>query len=157
MTTYVEHQHTNPDGQTVTIWLHEKFDRASIGAWASIGAGARIGAWARIGDRTSIGAWARIGEGASIGADDDTLFPIYIASLPDGPKNYCITITAKTMAIGCQIHPLADWFAFDDERILEMDGRKALVFWRRYKRLLLAIAADAGWLSADALAPSEVA
>ena len=45
------------------------------------------------------------------------------------------------MQIGCQLHPLADWAAFDDARIVEMDGRNALRFWRQYKAALLAMAA----------------
>jgi carbonic anhydrase/acetyltransferase-like protein (isoleucine patch superfamily) len=41
---------------------------ASIGARASIGAGAHIGAWAHIGTGANIGARASIGTGANIGA-----------------------------------------------------------------------------------------
>ena len=46
---------------------------------------------------------------------------------------YPITYTADIMQIGCKRHPIKDWAEFDDARILEMDGKKALKFWRKYK------------------------
>jgi hypothetical protein len=39
------------------------------------------------------------------------------------------------MSIGCQQHPISEWFGFDDGRIAEMDC-KALEFWRRWKPIL---------------------
>ena len=44
------------------------------------------------------------------------------------------------MRIGCQMHPLSDWAAFDDRRIAEMDGVHALRFWRQHKSALLTLA-----------------
>jgi len=46
---------------------------------------------------------------------------------------YPITYTADTMQIGCRRHPIGEWAEFDDARILEMDGKAALKFWRKYK------------------------
>jgi len=50
-----------------------------------------------------------------------------------------ITIWDEHMQIGCEFHSLADWFSFDDHRILEMDGKTALKFWRNWKKPLRAI------------------
>ena len=46
---------------------------------------------------------------------------------------YPIAYTAEVLQIGCQRHPIADWWAFDDHKILAMDGKKALTFWREMK------------------------
>ena len=44
------------------------------------------------------------------------------------------------MRIGCQLHSLADWATFTNREIVEMDGTDALLFWRRHKAMLLALA-----------------
>ena len=48
-----------------------------------------------------------------------------------------VTYTATHMQIGCQLHPLSDWWAFDDEQIGDMD-RKALGWWAKAKPVLRA-------------------
>ena len=48
-------------------------------------------------------------------------------------EDYPITYTAEILQIGCQKHSIADWWMFDDKCILEMDGKTALKFWRKYK------------------------
>ena len=50
-------------------------------------------------------------------------------------ETYQVTYTADVMQIGCQRHPIADWWAFDDARINEMDSR-ALEFWAKFKPIL---------------------
>jgi len=120
-------------------------DWARIGDGTIIGDGARIGNWARIGDGAEIGNEARIGDWARIGSDNKTLYPVYIAPLPNGPKDYYITITKTTLTIGCEMHSLSDWWDFDDKRIMEMDGKKALKYWREYKDFIFKAAALHGW------------
>ena len=51
---------------------------------------------------------------------------------------YRVFILEKHMQIGCELHTIADWQAFDDRRIAEMDGKDALKFWRENKAKLLA-------------------
>ena len=46
---------------------------------------------------------------------------------------YAITYTSEIMQIGCERHSFDDWWSFDDKRILEMDGKSALKFWRYSK------------------------
>ena len=55
-----------------------------------------------------------------------------------------VTILDLHMQIGCELHALADWAAYDDKRIAEMDGRNAMRFWRAHKDVLLSLAASAG-------------
>ena len=55
-----------------------------------------------------------------------------------------VTILDSHMQIGCELHALADWAAYDDRRIAEMDGRNAMRFWRAHKDALLSLAAIAG-------------
>lgn len=51
-----------------------------------------------------------------------------------------VTYTATHMQIGCQLHPLSDWWAFDDEQIGRMDPR-ALKWWAVWKPILQTIIA----------------
>ena len=46
---------------------------------------------------------------------------------------YPIIYTSDVMQIGCERHQINEWREFDDARILEMDGKSALKFWRKYK------------------------
>ncbi len=48
-------------------------------------------------------------------------------------EDYSITYTAKHMQIGCEKHEIKEWWDFDDKRILDMDGKSGLKFWRKYK------------------------
>ncbi len=49
---------------------------------------------------------------------------------------YPITYTAEIMQIGCERRAIDDWWGFDDQAILEMDGKTALKFWRENKEFL---------------------
>ena len=57
---------------------------------------------------------------------------------------YPVTILDQHMQIGCELHSLADWEAFDDRRIAEMGGVKSSRFWRDHKDALLGLARGAG-------------
>ena len=46
---------------------------------------------------------------------------------------YPIAYTSEVLQIGCQRHKISDWWEFDDRCIAEMDGKKALQFWREWK------------------------
>ncbi|MNR52428.1 hypothetical protein D3C85_1722750 [compost metagenome] len=48
---------------------------------------------------------------------------------------WTVTYTATHMQIGCQLHTLAEWWAFSDEEISRMDSR-ALDWWRIWKQIL---------------------
>ena len=50
-----------------------------------------------------------------------------------------VTVFDAHMLIGCQMHSLDDWAAFDDRQIAAMDGAHALRFWRQHKTKLLAL------------------
>ena len=63
----------------------------------------------------------------------------HVRSLQCG--TYAVTYTADRMQIGCQNHAITDWWCFDDRRILEMDGRAALEWWRVWKPILQMIIA----------------
>ena len=54
-------------------------------------------------------------------------------------EEYQVTYTKEALQIGCQQHPISDWWEFDDRAILEMDGKKALKFWRENKNLIRSI------------------
>lgn len=46
-----------------------------------------------------------------------------------------VTYTATHMQIGCQLHALTEWWAFNDEDISRMDS-KALAWWSVWKPIL---------------------
>ena len=57
---------------------------------------------------------------------------------------YSVTILDSHMQIGCKLYALAEWVAFTDAEIAEMDRAGALEFWRAHKAALLALAASDG-------------
>ena len=50
-------------------------------------------------------------------------------------ETWPITYTAEVMQIGCEKHPIADWWAFDDGRIALMDS-EALEWWKKWKPVI---------------------
>ena len=58
--------------------------------------------------------------------------------------HWTVTILDAHMQIGCELHSLAEWAEFDDARIVAMDGRDALRFWRDHKDALLSLARSCG-------------
>jgi len=71
---------------------------------------------------------------------------IVITKAPIQLSGLCwfVTILDAHMQIGCELHSLAEWSAFDDRRIAAMDGRDALRFWRESKDALLMLAREHG-------------
>ena len=51
-------------------------------------------------------------------------------------NEYPITYTSECLQIGCKNYPIADWWGFDNKRILSMDGNRALKFWREHKEFI---------------------
>ena len=49
--------------------------------------------------------------------------------------SYGITVTDKHIKIGCQQHLKSEWYNFQEGEIIEMDGKRALKFWRIFKPL----------------------
>ena len=49
--------------------------------------------------------------------------------------DYRITVTDKHIKIGCQQHLKSEWYNFQEGEIMEMDGKRALKFWRIFKPL----------------------
>ena len=64
---------------------------------------------------------------------------------------YPVTYTAEVMQIGCQCHKLEDWWSFDDARIIEMEGKTALKWWRTWKPILQQIIATSPATKEDAI------
>ena len=71
------------------------------------------------------------------------LIPFVLLALMGCTKeDKSVTYTATHMAIGCQQHEIAEWWAFDDAAISRMDER-ALRWWRVWKPILQQIIATA--------------
>lgn len=54
-------------------------------------------------------------------------------------ETYPVTYTFDTLQMGCQRHPIADWWGFSDQKIKNMDGDRALVWWKKWKPVLVAL------------------
>jgi hypothetical protein len=68
-----------------------------------------------------------------------------------------VTILDEHMQIGCELHRLSDWEAFDDARIGRMDAHLAKKFWSENKDALLGMARGAGRSFAPAQVEAEAA
>ena len=51
-----------------------------------------------------------------------------------------VMILDTHMQIGCEMHSLTDWMAFDNERIARMGGASSRRFWDVNKEPLMALA-----------------
>jgi len=67
------------------------------------------------------------------GADNEKIL-IEKQPLQLDTADYYVTIYDNHMSIGCEFHSLGDWFSFDNKRILEMEGKRALSFWKTWKK-----------------------
>lgn len=45
-------------------------------------------------------------------------------------KRWCVVYTSEIMAIGCQSHPISEWWEFSEKTISEMDTH-ALAWWKK--------------------------
>lgn len=54
-------------------------------------------------------------------------------------EQYTVVYTSDRLQIGCENHPIEDWWTFSDEQIIEMGGKTALKFWRENKDLIRTI------------------
>ena len=52
-------------------------------------------------------------------------------------ETYAISYTFEMLQIGCERHSIEEWRGFDDQRIIEMDGKEALKFWRKWKGIIM--------------------
>lgn len=72
--------------------------------------------------------------GANLSGEKLDKTPIQLLGL-----RYFILITKQQIKIGCEIHEAEEWDLFDDRRILRMDGKEALEWWRIYKPIIMAL------------------
>lgn len=69
---------------------------------------------------------------------------IHRAPLFVGGLAYRVIILDQHIQIGCELHAVAEWEAFDDRRIAAMDGVRAARFWTAHKAALIALAKGDG-------------
>ena len=133
-----EHQ-TTPERQASGLAMRDALEAATK-AGANL-AGANL-AGAYLADAYLAGAYLA---GANLaGAKWRNGITISRAPLQLFGLHWPVYILDQHMQIGCELHSLADWATFDDERIVLMDGREALRFWRAHKDALLALARSDG-------------
>lgn len=55
---------------------------------------------------------------------------------------YWIELWDGFLKIGCEEHTIEDWQEFSDKRIIQMDGKSALEWWRIWKPILMNMAEE---------------
>jgi hypothetical protein len=70
---------------------------------------------------------------------------------------YPVVILDQHMQIGCELHSLAEWAAFDNTRIARMDGKASRRFWDAHGSALLALATSDGRGVSETQATGEAA
>ena len=73
--------------------------------------------------------------GANLCGEKLKSIPVFIYGL-----KWFVTVTNEFLTIGCQRHTHAEWAAFSDEQISDMD-EGALNFWQMWKPSLLSVCA----------------
>ena len=73
--------------------------------------------------------------GANLRGEKLKSIPVFIYGL-----KWFVTVTNEFLTIGCQRHTHAEWAAFSDEQISDMD-EGALNFWQMWKPSLLSVCA----------------
>jgi uncharacterized protein YjbI with pentapeptide repeats len=73
--------------------------------------------------------------GANLRGEKLKSIPVFIYGL-----KWFVTVTNEFLTIGCQRHTHAEWEAFSDEQISDMD-EGALNFWQMWKPSLLSVCA----------------
>ena len=101
----------------------ENLAQVSGNAWVS--GDAQVSGNARVSGDAQVSGNARV-------SGDARVSPVVITGL-----NYVITITDKHIKIGCEFHLITEWKKFSDKRILEMDGKSALTFWKNHKKVII--------------------
>ena len=66
--------------------------------------------------------------------DNARVSPISITNL-----KYQTTITDNHLRVGCEMHTFEEWNKFSDNRILAMEGKEALKWWKAHKPLIMGI------------------
>jgi hypothetical protein len=49
---------------------------------------------------------------------------------------YILNFTKEYLSIGCETYSYEKWFNFSEEEIGELDRKKALEFWKKYKDII---------------------
>ena len=104
------------------------FDNARVYGNARVFDNAQVYDNARVFDNAQVYDNARVYGNARVKKGEVTKRPINIVGL-----YYNVTIYNDLIQIGCELHSVSEWENFTDRRILEMDGKKALEFWKVWK------------------------
>ena len=103
------------------------YENAVVCGNASVYGDAEVCGDARVYENAVVCGNARVYENAEVTTTVNTFGNAFI---------YKITVTDKHIKIGCQQHLKNEWKDFEDRKIIEMDGKKALEFWRMFKPVL---------------------
>lgn len=57
--------------------------------------------------------------------------------LSEGGKYYSVTLFENEIKIGCETHPVDFWRALDDRGAAQLDGRRAVRWWRKWGNEIL--------------------
>jgi UDP-3-O-[3-hydroxymyristoyl] glucosamine N-acyltransferase len=118
-------------------------DNARVSGDAQVYGDARVSDNARVSGDAQVYGDARVSDNARVSGDAQVYGDAQIEA-PDDCKGiinerYGITILPESIQIGCQLHKKREWWDFTDREILAMDGKSGLVWWKKWKPILMAI------------------
>jgi carbonic anhydrase/acetyltransferase-like protein (isoleucine patch superfamily) len=109
------------------------YGNARVSDNARVSGNARVYRNAKVYGNAEVSGDAEVYGNAEVSGDATTKEKVIIFG---NAFEYTITITDNHIQIGCKLHTKAEWYNFTDKEIIEMDGKKALRFWKMFKPLL---------------------
>ena len=106
--------------------------KARVYGEAQVYGEARVCGEARVYDEAQVYGKARVYDEAQV--CDEARVTTVVKTFGNG-FDYRITVTDKHIKIGCQQRLKSEWYNFQEGEIIEMDGKRALKFWRIFKPL----------------------
>lgn len=123
-------------------WVYgdaEVCENAVVYGDAEVHGNARVFRYARVYGDAEVFGDARVYENAEVFGDARVCRDAKVTTTVKTFGNafiYEITVTDNHIKIGCQQHLKNEWKDFEDRKIIEMDGKKALEFWGMFKPVL---------------------
>ena len=123
-------------GNAAVFGRAEVFGVAWVAGDAKVYGNASVYDSAVVSKHAEVFGWARVYGGARVCGD-------VVKSEKDcvniTNEKYNITIMPEHLQIGCQYHSKKKWWGFSDSEILAMDGEPGLLWWKKWKSILMAV------------------
>lgn len=121
----------------------EVFDNAAVSGNALVTDNACVSGKARVTGNSGVYGNAWVNDNADVFGNADVSEKATKPVINLSGLRYNCTITDEHLRLGCQCHTFAEWDAFDDSTIADMDVG-ALEFWKNYKDIIIQLCVHSG-------------